>query len=147
MEIKKAELKDIPELCGLLDVLFSQEVEFAPDEERQTAGLEKIISDPTTGFIVKATSNGRIVGMVNILFTISTFLGGRVAILEDMVVLPEMRGQDVGSRIISAAEIFAKEAGCERITLMTDNENTGGQRFYKRHGFTSSPMIPMRKHI
>ncbi|MGE4268608.1 MAG: GNAT family N-acetyltransferase [Deferribacterales bacterium] len=147
MEISKAELKDIPALCELLGILFMQEADFTPDADKQAEGLKQIISDPSAGFIVKAEDNGKILGMVNILYTVSTFLGGRAAILEDMVVLPEMRGKEVGSLIIQKAEELAKEAGCMRITLLTDSDNTGGQRFYRRQGYSLSPMVPMRKML
>ncbi|MCD8552521.1 GNAT family N-acetyltransferase [Seleniivibrio sp.] len=147
MEITKAELKDIPALCELLCILFMQEADFTPDADKQAEGLKLIISDPSVGFIVKAEDNGKILGMVNILYTVSTFIGGRAAVLEDMVVLPEVRGKDIGSQIIKKAEELAKEAGCMRITLLTDCDNTGGQRFYRRQGYTLSPMVPMRKML
>lgn len=147
MKISKAETKDIPQLCKLLSVLFSQEAEFHPDEEKQFRGLELIISNPSTGFILKAEKDGKIIGMVNILYSISTFLGGRVSILEDMIVLPEARGENIGSLLITEAEKIAKSEGSMRITLLTDGDNTGGQRFYERHGYTTSPMITYRKLI
>lgn len=83
-------------------------------------------------------------GMVNLLFTISTALGGRVAILEDMVVRPGYRSCGAGSKLLQAAMDFAKSAGCHRITLLTDRANESAQRFYKRHGFTLSEMVPLR---
>ncbi|HAO24539.1 MAG TPA: GNAT family N-acetyltransferase, partial [Methylophaga sp.] len=39
MEILTAVPSDIPELCRLLDTLFSQETEFKPDAEMQALGL------------------------------------------------------------------------------------------------------------
>lgn len=147
MKITKATENDIPQLCGLLAVLFGQEAEFRPDEKKQADGLRMIIGNPESGFIMKAEENGVICGMVNILFTVSTYLGGRVCMLEDMVVLPDMRGRNIGGLLIEEAEKLAKEAGCMRITLLTDSDNVNGQRFYTSHGFSHSPMIPMRKLI
>ncbi|MGH8602944.1 MAG: GNAT family N-acetyltransferase, partial [Gammaproteobacteria bacterium] len=81
---------------------------------------------------------------VNVLFTVSTALGGPVALLEDMVVHPEYRGGGAGSRLLQAAINLAESSGCYRITLLTDRTNESAQRFYKRHGFTLSDMVPMR---
>lgn len=67
--------------------------------------------------------------------------------LEDMVVLPEARGKNIGGLLINKAEKLAKDAGCMRITLLTDSDNKDGQRFYISHEFSHSPMIPMRKLI
>ena len=82
--------------------------------------------------------------MVNLLYTVSTALGQRVALLEDMVVSTNKRGQGVGSSIIKQAVDFAKGKGCKRITLLTDDDNCGAQRFYERHGFSRSSMVAFR---
>ena len=89
MKIDKATLTDIPQLCTLLDELFSQEAEFTPNHTLQEKGLSKIISNENVGVILVVRKSQKLIGMVNILFTISTALGGRVGNLEDFVVLPE----------------------------------------------------------
>ena len=83
--------------------------------------------------------------MVGLLYTISTALGARVALLEDMVVAPAWRNAGFGSQLLEAAIAQARQAGCQRITLLTDDINTDAQRFYGRHGFTRSPMVPFRR--
>ena len=144
MNISPATLSDIPQLCDLLELLFSQEVEFHPNRTLQSAGLHQIIENPDSGQILVLREGPFIFGMVNLLFTISTALGGRVAILEDMVIHPEKRGNGGGSRLLQAAINVARSAECGRITLLTDRTNESAQRFYRRHGFTLSEMIPMR---
>jgi GNAT superfamily N-acetyltransferase len=143
-EITEAVFEDIPQLCELLTVLFSQEADFAPDTKKQSAGLRQIIENPDIGRILVLRDGSVIIGMVNLLFTISTASGGRVAILEDMIVRPEYRNKGYGSKLLGAAADFAKSAGCLRITLLTDKANKNAQKFYKRHGFELSKMLPMR---
>jgi GNAT superfamily N-acetyltransferase len=82
--------------------------------------------------------------MVNLLYTVSTALGDRVALLEDMVVSPNVRGSGVGSRLLEQAIQLARLDGCKRITLLTDRANEPAQRFYQKHGFVSSVMVPLR---
>ena len=147
METVEATIEDIPRLCGLLALLFDQEAEFRPDGELQAAGLHRIIGAPDTGRILLLRDGHSIIGMVSLLFTISTALGGRVAILEDMVVLPEHRSKGAGSRLLEDAIAFAESDGCLRITLLTDRVNEAAQRFYQRHGFILSPMVPMRLYL
>ncbi|RMD73502.1 MAG: GNAT family N-acetyltransferase [Bacteroidetes bacterium] len=144
MIVETARGEDVPALCTLLDYLFAQEVEFRPDREAQRRGLEIIIANPDVGTILVARRKGAVIGMVNLLFTVSTALGRKVAILEDMVVLPEHRAAGTGSRLLKAALRHAAEQGCGRITLLTDADNLAAQRFYRRHGFELSPMVPMR---
>jgi len=144
MPILPATPEDVPQLCGLLALLFAQEAEFAPDAERQAAGLRAILSDSNAGAILVAREGGEIVGMVNLLFTVSTFLGSRVALLEDMIVLPDQRGKGMGTALLHAAIARAKAEGCARITLLTDGANAEAKAFYRRAGFGESSMTPMR---
>jgi GNAT superfamily N-acetyltransferase len=105
---------------------------------------EPIILDPKIGIILVARDNEKIIGMINLLFTESTALGSKVAILEDMVVLSKFRGEGIGSQLIDYAIYEAKKEGCKRITLLTDIGNTKAQSFYQKNGFVKSKMTPYR---
>ena len=147
MHIDTATMEDIPQLCILLVELFSQEAEFNPDPEVQSEGLKKIISSPETGHVIVAREGNDIIGMANLLFTVSTALGSPVAILEDMVVLPQARRSGIGSRLIDYCLKTAVQKGCKRITLLTDHDNAKAHRFYERHGFVRSSMVTYRKSV
>lgn len=129
MQITPANASDIPALCELLALLFSQEADFKPDLDAQSRGLARIISSPEVGLILVARQDNRVVGMVNLTYTISTALGDRVALLEDMVVSPSMRGSGVGSELLEQAIQFERLSGCKYITLLTDHTNESAQRF------------------
>ena len=144
MKLIKATHLDIPELVELLNSLFEQEAEFEPNSETQSKALSKIILDPKIGIILIAKDDDKILGMVNLLFTESTALGSKVALLEDMVVLSSSRGRGIGSQLIDYGISEAKKAGCKRITLLTDIENTKAQSFYQKKGFVKSKMTPYR---
>lgn len=147
MQLCEATIDDIPELCELLNYLFEQEEEFKPNTEIQSEGLRNIISNSDVGVIVIAIDSNKVIGMVNILYTVSTALGSRVAILEDMVVSPKVRGTGVGSKLMKYSLDLAKQNGCKRITLLTDFDNDGAHRFYQQHGFVRSSMVAFRKSI
>ena len=147
MQIDLATSTDIPELCELLNVLFSQEAEFTPDPRIQARGLNQILTSPQIGLIVVARRHNRIIGMVSLLFTVSTALGERVALLEDFVVAPTERNGGIGSQLLDRALDYARLAGCRRITLMTDRANAAAQNFYRKHGFELSAMIPLRRSL
>jgi ribosomal protein S18 acetylase RimI-like enzyme len=147
MKIEMATISDIPKLCTLFDYLFSQEVEFKPDHEKQSRGLEMILNNNNIGNIIVAKKNEKIIGMVILLYTISTAMGERVALLEDMVVSPNERELGIGSMLLDGAVKYAIERGCKRVTLLTDKMNTRAQKFYKQHKFNRSSMIPFRMII
>lgn len=147
MKIDRATPADLPRLCDLLALLFSQETEFAPDAEAQAAGLNRIIGHPAVGVVLVAREGDALLGLVSLLFTVSTALGGRVALLEDMIVEPLSRGTGVGTRLIEEAVRYARARDCKRITLLTDGDNGAAQRFYARQGVSGSGMMPMRLRL
>ena len=144
IETRIATTSDIKELAELLTILFLQEADFKPDQSKQEMGLNMIVSNSVYGHIVVATKSDKIVGMVSLLYLISTAEGAKVAILEDMVVNPDYRSYGIGSTLLTKAIDFSKEQGCKRITLLTDFDNEKAINFYSKQGFEKSKMIPLR---
>lgn len=144
IRIEPAKKNDIGELVGLLAALFTQEADFTADQSKQAQGLALIIEREDVGNILVMRAGERIVGMVNLLFTVSTAEGGNVILLEDMVIHPDHRGVGLGSQLLRHSVDFAAKNGFLRITLLTDRMNERAIRFYRRHGFELSAMVPMR---
>jgi GNAT superfamily N-acetyltransferase len=142
--IEQATLEDLPQLIDLLHDLFSQEGDFIPNRAKQMRGLRLILEQPSRGRIFVLRMNGQILGMINLLFTISTAEGGFVILLEDVVVHRDFRGRQFGEMLLQYAIDYGKKKDFQRITLLTDRLNEDGQRFFKAHGFFTSKMIPMR---
>ena len=67
-------------------------------------------------------------------------------LLEDLVIRQEHRGQGYGSRILKHAIEFARQKKFLRITLLTDKPNQS-RKFYLKHGFSESGMVPMRLYL
>lgn len=139
LHVSFASLQDIPELCHLLGQLFSQEEEFCAQKTLQEKALNTILNNPSLGVVLVAKREKKVVGMVNLLFTISTALGDKVILLEDMVVDEDYREQKIGSVLLTSALTYAKENGFLRITLLSDEDNLRAHKFYKKHGFEYSP--------
>ena len=142
--IEQATLEDLPQLTDLLFELFTQEGDFKPDRNRQMRGLRLILEQPNRGRIFVLRQNGMILGMINLLFTISTAEGGFVLLLEDVIIHHEYRGKGYGSQLLKHATDYATKKDFLRITLLTDRLNEEGQKFFRNHGFMESKMIPMR---
>ncbi len=145
--IEQATAHDIPQLADLLAILFTQEADFRPDREKQMRGLRLIIDAPDRGRIFLARIGGEVVGMVSLLFTVSTAEGAAACWLEDLVVRPDGRGHGLGSRLLQHAVAYAQANGFARITLLTDRINEKAIRFYERHGFRRSEMVPLRRQL
>ena len=145
--IEPATDADLDELSEMLGGLFSQEGDFRPDKEKQLRGLRLIFEQPSRGRVFVLRQNGAIVGMINLLFTISTAEGGFVILLEDLVIHKQYQGKGYGSKLLKHAIDFAKQKNFLRITLLTDRPENLAQEFFRHHDFVESSMIPMRLWI
>lgn len=147
VRIVPATLKDLDALVELTMDLFRMESDFEPNREKQERGLRLILEEPQRGRIFVMRSERQIIGMVNLLFTISTAMGGFVLLLEDFIIHPDHRGQGYGSRLMEYVVDFARKKDFRRITLLTDKISQESQNFFRGLGFRDSAMIPMRMLI
>jgi GNAT superfamily N-acetyltransferase len=146
MLVRPAAIADLESMVSLLGLLLEQESDFSPNRDKQRQALLAILEAPGAGRLLVAESGTQVVGMVSLLFTISTAEGGLAAWLEDMVVHPEWRNNGIGARLVEAAVRACQERGIRRITLLTDFTNHFVQRFYERQGFVRSAMVPYRRY-
>jgi len=145
--IEPATIDDLPQLADLLFDLFSHEADFIPNRDKQMRGLRLILEQPSRGRIFVLRNDSRIIGMINLLITISTAEGGFVLILEDLIVHKDHRGQGYGSRLLEHALGYARAKDFLRITLLTDKLENSARSFYEQHGFKQSGMVPMRYYF
>jgi len=91
------------------------------------------------GFI-RARSGARLVGGAVIAARTPgvTLLEGRddLAVLWDIRVVPEVRGQGIGAALFRAAEVWAVANRCRELKVETQNINVSACRFYQRQGCT-----------
>src|SRR5437899_5912392 len=142
--IEPATEADLDELSEMLGGLFAQEGDFRPDKEKQLRGLRLIFEQPSRGRVFVLRRDGVIVGMINLLFTISTAEGGFVILLEDLVVHKQYQGHGYGAKLLNHAIEFARQKNFLRITLLTDLPENVAQEFFRRHGFHESFMTPIQ---
>lgn len=144
IRIEPATLEDLPELVDMVMELFAIEKDFEPDRAKQERGLRSILEQPSRGRIFVVRTDHQIIGMVNLLFTLSTAMGGFVLLMEDVIIHPDHRGQRYGTQLLDYVIDFARKKDFLRITLLTDEISAESQRFFQKMGFEHSYMIPMR---
>lgn len=91
------------------------------------------------GFLAARSNGVRVGGATILMAPRNAELPGAeedLAVLWDIRVAPEWRGQGVGSALIEAAERWASRHGARRLQVETQNINVPACRFYARHGFT-----------
>ncbi len=144
VKVRPARGEDVEELAGLLGQLFDIEADFAPDISKQRAGLRLLLGRPDA-LVAVAEAAGRAVGMCSVQTLVSTAEGGCVGLLEDLVVREEWRGRGVGTRLLQAAERWARHRGLLRLQLLADLGNAPALGFYGARGWGRTRLVALRR--
>lgn len=67
--------------------------------------------------------------------------GERQAQLETLSVMPSMRGQGLGSRLLDSVRDRLADAGVEYLAIAAASTNDQAHRFYARHGFRHAEVV------
>jgi GNAT superfamily N-acetyltransferase len=141
IEIENAKEAEIPALITLLNALFSIEVDFEANSDKQALGLAMLLSMPDRA-VVKVARNERqqVIGMVSAQLVISTAQGTPSAWVEDMVVDASYRGCGIGKRLLDAAREWAIQHGASRMQLLVDTANQPALDFYEHLGWETTQL-------
>jgi ribosomal protein S18 acetylase RimI-like enzyme len=113
-------------IAALVDQLSSSAKAPAQDE------LETIVNAPGT-VLLAVRQSGRLVGMLTlVVFAIPT---GIRAIIEDVVVDEQYRGQGVAQALTKEALVQAEAAGARTVDLTSRPSREAANRLYKKLGF------------
>jgi ribosomal protein S18 acetylase RimI-like enzyme len=146
--IRQARPGDIPRMSDLLAELFSIESDFVPDREKQVLGLNALImDDPEKALLLVAVEDGTVVGMSTVQTLISTAEGGRVGLIEDVIVDRKYRSVGVGSLLLEGIIVWSKRTGLKRLQLLADRDNQQALGFYSSRGLSRTGLICLRKML
>jgi GNAT superfamily N-acetyltransferase len=146
IEIDTANAADIDALVKLLNILFSIEQDFSPDETAQRKGLKLLIEQPAQGqiFVARHPEAG-VVGMVSAQLVISTAMGAPSAWIEDMVVFDQFRGMGLGKALLDKAQDWAAAKGAKRLQLVADADNRAALEFYSHLDWQPTRLFAWKK--
>ncbi|MFT3829580.1 MAG: GNAT family N-acetyltransferase [Opitutaceae bacterium] len=133
--IRCAGPRDLPEIA-LLVVAFRNSL----GNERPTRGeierrLERLLRDPAVTIGVAAQGRA-LLGYALQRRCFSLWAGGGAAVLEDLFVLEPARGRGIGRQLAEHAIREARAAGCEGLSLDTNERNAASTVLYSSLGFT-----------
>ncbi len=77
------------------------------------------------------------VGLAVLRFRTALFYDSTDAYLEELYVVPGRRGDGLGRRLMEAVLDLARERGCGRIELGTEEDDTAARGLYESLGFTN----------
>ena len=98
----------------------------------------EMMSESDSYYLLVVTDGDRIVGTASGMICVDIWNAGRsYAFIENVVLLPEYRGQDIGKKMVGILEEWAKEKGCLYITLLSGFERISAYNFYEYLGYSS----------
>jgi len=133
--VRQATASDAAVVAELLDA-FNREFDTpTPGTEKLTARLRHLLA----GDGLVALLTGEPVNGVAILsFRPSVWYEGPAALLDELYVRPDVRGQRFGHAMLEAACRLARERGAESLEINVDGVDTDARRFYEAHGFSNT---------
>ena len=140
-------MSDVPGMCALLEELFSIESDFGPEPEKQEKGLRSLVKKRDSALLLVAEAGGIVAGMCSVQVLISTAEGGRVGLLEDLVVRSGFRGAGIGSALLAEALRWCAFKGLLRVQLLRDADNKPALNFYKGRGWSGTNLVCMRRRL
>jgi GNAT superfamily N-acetyltransferase len=81
-----------------------------------------------------AESAGDIVGFTTLYFTYSTTRAAKIAIMNDLYVVEEMRGEGVAEMLFKECTMYTKQNHYAAMIWETARDNKRAQRFYQKMG-------------
>ena len=146
IEIRPAVMQDLPDILALYGVLDRELVAMQPDffcaaprSEQETAAA---LADTNAAFLL-AVQDGITAGFALVEYAgwtpaFSCVLPHRYARLSDIVVLPDLRGQGIGSALLGAAKRWARDRRLEYLELNVLAQNTAAMALYESHDFVDA---------
>ena len=146
MKIRRATEADIPAVGNLLYQVHDVHAKGRPDlfyegARKYTDGeLAEIFADTEARPVFVAEVDGRVVGYTFCIFEETPHNHSLRPIkslyIDDFCVDGSCRNRNIGTELYEYTVAFAKEMGCDRITLNVWELNEGARRFYEKKGLT-----------
>ena len=143
MNIRFACAGDIPGMIELLKQVGQVHHDIRPDlfrggaQKYDGAALAVLLKDPTRPIFI-AGQDGKVVGYAFCILQEvkgdSVLCDRKVLYIDDLCVDEDCRGQGIASALYDRVCAFARESGCQAVTLNVWCGNDGAMRFYEKCG-------------
>jgi GNAT superfamily N-acetyltransferase len=107
----------------------------SPGVEVLAPRLRRLLAGDETIAILAGTPA---VGLALLTFRPNVWYAGRVALLDELYVVPPLRSQGIGTAIIDRLLTLARDDGVGLVEINVDEADVDAQRFYERHGFSAT---------
>ncbi len=135
--LQVAEGADADTLFALI-VEFYRHFDYPFEVTAKRRLLEELLGDSTSGkFWLVRAANGDLAGYVFLAWCFSFEYGGRTAVVDELYVRPEHRGQGLGERVLRALSDIASALGLVELQVEVERGNPRAAALYRREGFAA----------
>jgi GNAT superfamily N-acetyltransferase len=108
-----------------------------PSDNAMIATVERLIEQPDVDFLLASVDDDSAPAAVcQLRYRLSVWTAAPDCWLEDLFVREEARRAGLGAALVQAALARARERGCRRVELDTNEENAPALSLYHRFGFS-----------
>lgn len=137
--------RDLPALTSLVRAYYEEDgLDWV--EERQPAALRALAAGDPNGRGWMIRLGGRAVGYAVLTWSFSIESGGRDGLIDEIYLVPEVRGRGLGRRALAMIEDEARTLGLRRLFLEVNHGNRA-LSLYRRAGFVDHRRYLMSKFI
>jgi ribosomal protein S18 acetylase RimI-like enzyme len=133
-EVRRAEADDAPELARLLHDFNSEFGDETPGVEALMERFRRLIEN---GELTALLAGDGPDGFAQLRFRSSLISGAADALLEELYVVPDRRGEGLGRALLEAAMETSRDMGATRIELGTSEDDVAARALYESTGFTN----------
>jgi GNAT superfamily N-acetyltransferase len=146
----RAGLHEAEDVARLM-IAFRDHLGYAwPSDNAFLAGVERLLEDRDTEFVLAAPDDDAPpAGVAQLRFRWGLWRAGADCLVEDVFVEASARGKGVARALMEAATERARERGCRRMELDTNESNEAALALYHAFGFSEgSPRdLYLRRHL
>lgn len=133
VNIRAAKWEDTQAICNLLKQMgYPQPLALIQEK------FEILHSDPKSQILI-AEEEDKVCGFLSLYFIPQIALKGDFAKVCYLCVDENIRSKGVGHLLLQQAEQFARQRGCDRMELHSDEQRTLAHQFYLREGYVDAP--------
>jgi ribosomal protein S18 acetylase RimI-like enzyme len=132
--VRLATEEDAADVARLMIAFRDWQGRDAPDDALIESTVRRLLADPNTDYLIAGEPAA---GVCQLRYRLSVWTGTEDCCLEDLFVQAGTRGSGLGRTLVGAALQRARERGCARIHLDTNESNAAALALYRSAGFES----------
>ena len=137
---------DVGTIVELMQIFYAED-SYPFSKNQATVLVERFLASGEFGRLWVADSEQAVVGYFALTLGFSFEYGGKVAVLDELYVREDFRGQGLGREAIALCEAYCLNQGISALHLEVEAYRTVAAALYEKSGFKGSGRRPLTKRF